>query len=161
MAFALRCVERAAWNPLFLEQLMHGGRTTDPALPASVQSVVQARLVALDDGERHRLRVASVLGKRFPLEALNHLLAEAPHAVPRVEHGLLRCEAGEGLFSHALATTAIGPAAASACRSCANSRHASAPAWRCGRRPRGRGLPSWSGSNPPAQQRSTREQERP
>jgi len=100
-AFAIRCVERSGGNPLFLEQLLHGATDAVAALPGSVQSVVQARLDRLGAPERHAIRVASVLGQRFPLTALNHLLAGAPWEA-HLAQGLLRIDGNEGIFAHAL-----------------------------------------------------------
>ena len=47
--FAERCVERAAGNPLFLEQLLrHAEGERRRGVPGSVQSLVQARMDRLD-----------------------------------------------------------------------------------------------------------------
>jgi DNA-binding SARP family transcriptional activator len=100
-AFAIRCIERSGGNPLFLEQLLHGGPDDASALPGSVQSVVQARLDRLGTAERHAIRVASVLGQRFPLTALNHLLAGATWEA-HLAQGLLRIDGSDGVFAHAL-----------------------------------------------------------
>ncbi len=134
-AFTLRCVERSGGNPLFLEHLLQASRDADSALPGSVQSVVQARLDGLDEGARHQVRVASVLGQRFPLEALNHLLGAAPGFVPRFAHGLLRCqggERGEGVFAHALVHESTY---ASLPRAQRRELHARAARWFAGRDP--------------------------
>jgi DNA-binding SARP family transcriptional activator len=128
--FTLRCVERAAGNPLFLEQLMQGSRDRDTALPHSVQSVVQARLDGLTDGSRRCVRVASVLGQRFPLAALHHLLNPAAGPGPTFDHGLLRCEGDEGVFAHALVHEC---AYASLPRSHRRELHAVAARWYAGR----------------------------
>jgi len=130
-AFTIRCVERSGGNPLFLEQLLQG-RRDDSALPGSVQSVVQARLDALDGLERHTVRVASVLGQRFSLAALNHLLGAAPEWEPRFAHGLLRSDAGEGVFAHALVHEG---AYASLPRAQRRELHAKAARWFSGRDP--------------------------
>ena len=53
-SFTIRCVERSGGNPLFLEQLLHGGRDDAGALPDSVQSVVLARLDRLGRGRASR-----------------------------------------------------------------------------------------------------------
>ena len=65
-AFARRCVERAAGNPLFLEQLLrHAEDSAEDGVPGSVQSLVQARLDHLPPHDRQALQAASVLGQRF------------------------------------------------------------------------------------------------
>ena len=65
-ALAERCVERAAGNPLFLEQLLrHAEEEADAAVPGSVRSLVQARLDRLDPADKAALQAASVLGQRF------------------------------------------------------------------------------------------------
>ena len=56
-AFAERCVERAAGNPLFLDQLLrHADESQAAAVPGSVQSLVQARIDRLDPATRRRRR---------------------------------------------------------------------------------------------------------
>ena len=75
---ALDCIQRAEGNPLFLEQLLrnveeHG----DSDIPASIQSLVLARIDRLAAADKQALQAASVLGQRFELEALRHLI-ESP-----------------------------------------------------------------------------------
>jgi predicted ATPase len=49
---AKRCIERAAGNPLFLEQLLrNAAEGAKSAVPGSVQSLVQARLDRLDPAQ--------------------------------------------------------------------------------------------------------------
>jgi DNA-binding SARP family transcriptional activator len=131
-AFVLHCIERSGGNPLFLEQLLQGGRGAKTELPGSVQSVVQARLDRLGDVERNTVRVASVLGQRFALAALNHLLGSAPAWHPQFAHGLLRSEAGEGVFAHALVHEG---AYASLPRAQRRELHGKAARWFAGRDP--------------------------
>lgn len=100
--FTLRCVERAGGNPLFLEHLLQAGRSDAEGLPATVQTVLQARLDRLAPPEREALRVGSVLGQRFAMAALDHLL-DAPAAWdPKRAMGLLRADGSEAVFAHAL-----------------------------------------------------------
>ena len=100
--FTRRCLERATGNPLFLEHLLLAGQTSVGDLPAAtVQIVVQSRLDRLAPAERGALRVASVLGQRFALAALDHLLDSATWD-PQRTRGLLRIEGTEGQFAHAL-----------------------------------------------------------
>lgn len=101
--FARKCVERAAGNPLFLEQLLRVTNEQDSQLPASLHSLVLARMDRLPERDRVALRAASVIGQRFPL-ALLRVLAQSPDYVcdGLVAHFLVRPEADEFLFAHAL-----------------------------------------------------------
>jgi DNA-binding SARP family transcriptional activator len=127
--YTLRCIERAGGNPLFLEQLMRAQRDADAPLPASVRSVVAARLDRLDGAERRLLRAASVLGQRFALAALAEALGE-PLRDTRPAHGLLRIDGDEGMFAHALVHEAVYASLPQAQR---RELHARAAAWYAGR----------------------------
>src|SRR5262249_33713992 len=51
--FAERCVERAAGNPLFLDQLLrHADESHGVAVPGSIQSLVQERIDRLDPADK-------------------------------------------------------------------------------------------------------------
>lgn len=126
-AFTLRCLERAGGHPLFLEQLLHADRSG--GLPDSVHSVVLARLDRLPAGDRHVVRVASVLGQRFGLDALRHLL-DVDAAPEAPSHGLLRFESTEGVFVHALVHEGAYAAVPRAQR---RELHARAARWFAGR----------------------------
>jgi class 3 adenylate cyclase/tetratricopeptide (TPR) repeat protein len=104
-----RCIERAAGNPLFLEQLLHyAGESDEAGVPASVQSLTQSRLDRLPADDRTGLQAASVLGQRFSGEALRQLLASPEYAPERlVARGLLRPQGEEFLFAHALIRDAV------------------------------------------------------
>jgi DNA-binding SARP family transcriptional activator/tetratricopeptide (TPR) repeat protein len=128
--FTLSCVDRAGGNPLFLEQLLLADRAPGAALPASVQSVVQARLDRLAAPEREAVRVASVLGQRFTLAALDHLLGGAESWDPKRAKGLLRTDGAEGVFAHALVRDG---AYASLPRARRRELHAKAALWFGGR----------------------------
>lgn len=67
-------LERAAGNPLFLLEMARSIDRLASELPASVESIVAARIDRLDVGSRSALRCASVLGNRFP-EALFRAVA--------------------------------------------------------------------------------------
>ena len=98
------CLERAAGNPLFLEQLLRNAREgTTESLPDSIQSLVLARVDRLDPEDRRALQVASVLGQRFDGAVLNHLLDRSDYD-PRelMRHNLARKESPVYLFAHAL-----------------------------------------------------------
>lgn len=105
--FARNCVARASGHPLFLDQLLRAGSASG-ALPGSLQSLVLARLDRLAVQDRDALQAAAVLGQRFPAEALLHLMGDegyAPHRL--VERGLLRPDAGDYVFVHALIQEAV------------------------------------------------------
>jgi class 3 adenylate cyclase/tetratricopeptide (TPR) repeat protein len=107
--FVERCVERAAGNPLFLEQLLrHAEESAEAGVPGSVRSLVQARLDRLDLADKAALQAASVLGQRFGQEALCHLLDRPDYALDRlVAHLLLRPQGEAFLFAHALIRDAV------------------------------------------------------
>jgi class 3 adenylate cyclase/tetratricopeptide (TPR) repeat protein len=98
------CVQRAAGNPLFLEQLLlNADEAGQASLPGSIQSLVHARLDRLDPADKQAVQAAAVLGQRFSLDALRHLV-EVPDydCATLVAHFLVRPEEGGFLFSHAL-----------------------------------------------------------
>jgi class 3 adenylate cyclase len=102
-----RCLERAAGNPLFLEQLLHDAAEGDgSAIPASLQSLVQARLDRLDPSDKAAFQAASVLGQRFDRGALAHLLNE-PAFDRLVAARLVHTFGHEFLFAHALIHEAV------------------------------------------------------
>jgi tetratricopeptide (TPR) repeat protein len=107
--FAEQCVERAAGNPLFLEQLLrHADESGEAGVPGSVQSLVQARLDRLEPADKAALQAASVLGQRFGQEALGHLLDRPDYAPDRlVAHFLVRPQGEAFLFAHALIRDAV------------------------------------------------------
>jgi tetratricopeptide (TPR) repeat protein len=110
--FAERCVERAAGNPLFLDQLLrHADESHAIAVPSSVQSLVQARIDRLDSADKAAVQAASVLGQRFRRAALAHLLDRPEYAVESlVSRLLVRPQQASGevfLFAHALIRDAI------------------------------------------------------
>jgi class 3 adenylate cyclase/tetratricopeptide (TPR) repeat protein len=95
------CVERAGGNPLFLEQLLLS--EAEGVLPDSVQSLVQARMDRLEPLDKRALQAAAVVGQRFSLELLRHLLGELGYECQSLEQrGLVRREGEDWLFSHAL-----------------------------------------------------------
>ncbi len=68
-----RIIERAAGNPLFIEELVQAvqhGNTSLDELPDSLSGLLLARLDRLDEHTRALLRVAAVVGQRFPLTVL-------------------------------------------------------------------------------------------
>ncbi|MGW8269676.1 MAG: AAA family ATPase, partial [Burkholderiales bacterium] len=103
-ALVRECVQRAAGNPLFLEQLLLNADEAGQAnLPGSIQSLVHARLDRLDPADKQAVQAAAVLGQRFSLDALRHLIENANYDCGTlVAHFLVRPEEGGFLFSHAL-----------------------------------------------------------
>ncbi|WFU41341.1 AAA family ATPase [Bradyrhizobium sp. CB82] len=125
---AMSCLERAAGNPLFLEQLLRNAEEhADGAVPDSVQSLVQARMDRLALRDKQALQAASVFGQRFSLGELRALIEEPVYA-PRVlvEHALLRPHGDEFLFGHALIRDAVY---ATLLRSRRRELHKRAAAW--------------------------------
>jgi predicted ATPase len=102
--FAMDCIERAEGNPLFLEQLLHNAEESgDKALPASIQSLVLARMDRLPPADKQALQAASVIGQQFSLDALRSLLDDATYVCSGlIEHYLVRPEGDNYLFAHAL-----------------------------------------------------------
>ena len=98
------CLERAAGNPLFLEQLLRNAREGSlESLPNSIASLVLARLDRLRPDAKQALQAASVVGQRFDSNTLNHLLAvDDFDCTELIENDLIRSEGNSYLFSHAL-----------------------------------------------------------
>ena len=101
---ARRCIERAAGNPLFLEQLLLGVKeNTSGNIPDSIKSLVLARMDQLPDDDKQALRAASVLGQRCDPDSLRYLIAQPTYEFKGlVEHNLMRPEGSLYLFAHAL-----------------------------------------------------------
>ncbi len=127
-AFARRCVQRAAGNPLFLEQLLrHAEDSAEGTVPGSVQSLVQARLDHLPAPDRQALQAASVLGQKFSAEALGHLLGVQRYDPDTlIRHFLVRPVGDELLFAHALIRDGVYDSLLRATRL---ALHRSAAAW--------------------------------
>lgn len=73
---ALRILERAEGNPLFLEEMALAARRGDPleVLPTSVLAVVERRLAELAPEARRTSRAVAILGAHASLAAIAHLL---------------------------------------------------------------------------------------
>lgn len=100
------CLERAAGNPLFLEQLLQNVSESASApsqVPGSIQSLVLARMDRLEPLDKRALQAASIFGQRFSPAALRHLI-EAPDydCAELLRHQLIRPEGEDYLFAHAL-----------------------------------------------------------
>lgn len=112
--FGHSCIQRAEGHPLFLDQLLRMTQLNPGSLPGSVQSLVLARTDRLEPLDRQVLAAAAVLGQRFSLLALAHLLEEPPSRLQSlgpcdrlVEQALLRPEGEYYLFTHALIHEAV------------------------------------------------------
>jgi len=104
---AERCVARAGGNPLFLEQLLRSREDT-AAVPGTIHGIVLARTDALAPRDRQALQAASVLGPRFALDALRHLIDDPGYGcAPLVEQALVRPDGDEFQFAHALVQEAV------------------------------------------------------
>jgi class 3 adenylate cyclase/tetratricopeptide (TPR) repeat protein len=101
---ARRCIERAAGNPLFLEQLLLGVKENNSeSLPDSIKSLVLSRIDHLPREDKQALRAAAVLGQRFDLVSLRYLInSPAYECRALIEHHLVRPEGALYLFAHAL-----------------------------------------------------------
>ncbi|HSF95118.1 MAG TPA: adenylate/guanylate cyclase domain-containing protein [Thermohalobaculum sp.] len=98
------CLERAAGNPLFLEQLLQNvAESAEALVPGSIQSLVLARMDRLAPGDRRALQAASVLGQRFGLGALRQVADDPGYdCAGLVRHQLVRPDGEDFLFTHAL-----------------------------------------------------------
>src|SRR4030095_12059117 len=93
----------AGANPLFLEQLLRTAEESDDRLPASLHSLVLARVDRLPERERTAVWAAAILGQRFPLAALRHLIAAPDYdCAALLAASLVRPDGEELLFAHAL-----------------------------------------------------------
>ncbi len=102
------CIRRAQGHPLFLDQLLRAADAGETAMPASVQALVLSRVEKLEREDRQALLAASVLGLRFPREALAAMQDGAAGTPDRlVDAGLLTVEGGEIAFAHALMREAV------------------------------------------------------
>jgi class 3 adenylate cyclase/tetratricopeptide (TPR) repeat protein len=131
---AQQCVERAAGNPLFLEQLLRGAEDyAAGGVPASIQSLVVARMDLLSPLDRRALQVAATVGQRFSLDALRSILDEREYELDGLIRAfLVRPAGGEYLFAHALIRDA---AYGSLLKKTRRELHRRAAAWFAGRDP--------------------------
>ena len=101
---ALACIERAGGNPLFLEQLLQNAEEgIEDALPASIQSLVLARMDRLAQRDRQAFQAAAVIGQRFDLALLRHLIDKPDYVCDGlISNALVLPEGDDFLFAHAL-----------------------------------------------------------
>ena len=133
---ARRCIERAAGNPLFLEQLLlntEEGTEAASGVPGSIQSLVLARMDRLDALDKQALQAASVLGQRFTADALRHLVERRDYdCACLVRQCLVRPTGEDYLFAHALIQEAVYT---SLLRAKKHGLHHRAATWFAGRDP--------------------------
>jgi DNA-binding SARP family transcriptional activator len=121
------CIATASGNPLFLEQLLRAAQRGQSELPGSVRSLLLASIERLDASSRRALHAAAVLGARFPLNALRHVLADPVVGLDGLhEAGLLARDGDECHFAHALIRDAVY---GSLLRSTRRDSHTRAAAW--------------------------------
>ena len=101
---ALACIERAAGNPLFLEQLLRNAEEgSEDMIPASIQSPVLARMDRLAPRDRQAFQTAAVIGQRFDLGLLRRLIDAPDYTCDAlVRNALVLPEGDDFLFAHAL-----------------------------------------------------------
>jgi class 3 adenylate cyclase/tetratricopeptide (TPR) repeat protein len=101
---AERCIERAAGNPLFLEQLLLSvEKGVSESVPDSIKSLVLSRMDQLPGEDKQALQAAAVLGQRFSLDSLRFLIGSPDYECRSlVGRHLLRPEGSLYLFAHAL-----------------------------------------------------------
>ncbi|MGV2289865.1 adenylate/guanylate cyclase domain-containing protein [Trinickia sp. YCB016] len=101
---ALACIERAGGNPLFLEQLLRNAEEgSGKTVPASIQSLVLARMDRLSPRDRLAFQAAAVIGQRFDLALLRQLIVEPDYVCDGLlANALVLPEGDDYLFAHAL-----------------------------------------------------------
>jgi class 3 adenylate cyclase/tetratricopeptide (TPR) repeat protein len=101
---ALACIERAGGNPLFLEQLLHNAEEgSESAVPASIQSLILARMDRLTQRDRRAFQAAAVIGQRFDLALLRYLVGKPDYVCDGlISNALVLPEGDDFLFAHAL-----------------------------------------------------------
>jgi DNA-binding SARP family transcriptional activator/predicted ATPase len=103
-----RCLDLAGGHPLFLEQLLRAAASGEAALPGSVRALLLRRVERLEADVHRALQAAAVLGHRFEVEALRHLLGAPAFDVSTLEaSGLVVPDGDERRFAHALIRDAV------------------------------------------------------
>lgn len=122
------CLERAAGNPLFLEQLLqNAAEGAEGPVPGSIQSLVLARIDRLESRDKRAAQAAAVLGQHVPLATLRHLIDDPAYDCSELlRHQLVRREGDDFHFTHALIRDAVYGSILTAAR---NRLHLKAAAW--------------------------------
>jgi tetratricopeptide (TPR) repeat protein len=109
-------VERAAGNPLFLEEMLRdlvetgvlagergayrlAGLLRAPQIPPTVQAVLAARIDRLAPGDKALLQCAAVIGQDVPLALLETIAGLEP---PALREGVARLQTAEFLYATSL-----------------------------------------------------------
>ncbi len=131
-ALVEHCIERADGNPLFLEQLLRNAQESGgEEVPATIQSLVLSRMDRLSPADKAALQAVSVIGQRFSLEILRHLIDDVRYRPDGlIAHYLVRPEGEDLLFGHALIQESIY---GSLLKTRQRSLHLRAAAWFAGR----------------------------
>ena len=89
---------------MFLEQLLRNVEENgDEDVPATIQSLVLARIDRLTERDKRALQAASAIGQRFALDTLQALVNDPEYSCSQlIERHLVRPEGDEYLFAHAL-----------------------------------------------------------
>ncbi len=132
--FTKNCIERAAGNPLFLEQLLKSAEESrNEEVPATIQSLVLARIDRLPESDKRALQAASAVGQRFALDTLRALVDDPNYSCAAlIEHYLVRPEGDDYLFAHALIQEGVY---ASLLKETRSRLHRQAAEWFAGRDP--------------------------
>ncbi|HVJ14804.1 MAG TPA: AAA family ATPase [Polyangiaceae bacterium] len=102
------CLLRAEGNPLFLDQLLRAAAAGQASLPATVRSLVLAKLERLEPEARRLVQAAAILGHRFSRAAVGALLGVDEVDTSAAEEALLLGRDGVELcFGHALFRDAV------------------------------------------------------
>jgi class 3 adenylate cyclase/tetratricopeptide (TPR) repeat protein len=104
-------VERAAGNPLFIEELVHslfeqgslvaagaprlGKRLTDIRVPTSVHAILASRIDRLPTVEKELLQTLAVVGRKAPLQLVARVWAGPPD---QLERSLAELQSSEFIF---------------------------------------------------------------
>ncbi len=127
-SFVTECIRRAAGNPFFLEQLLLNAEDTlGSAVPASVHSLMLARMDRLPQRDKSALQAASIIGQRFEFKTLQHLIDDSEYYCSSlISNGLIRQEEDTLAFAHSLIQEAVYE---SLLKSRARELHLKAAAW--------------------------------
>jgi adenylate cyclase len=111
-----RIVERSGGNPFFAEELIRSlvdageldGRPGDyeamgqplaETLPATVQTVIGARIDRLRPADKEVLQIGATIGREFPLSVLTEVTRSTAHDLPGILGRLSRLELVQGVTS--------------------------------------------------------------
>jgi len=95
---------RAGGNPLYLEQIIqHSADAASGPIPGTLRNLVQARIDRLDASDRLAVQAASLIGQRFSLAAVRHLIDDPDYEpATLMQRSLVRPHGDDYLFAHAL-----------------------------------------------------------